>query len=654
MNRGYSMSLLELKDVKKSFMLGKKKFPVLKGINLELDRGEFVSILGESGGGKTTLLNTIGGLDSQFEGDIFVDGKSLKKGSDKALDNYRSHTVGFVFQSFHLISHLTILENVLVPLEMSSLSKSERIQRATDLLKKVGLEEHVTKHPNQLSGGQKQRVAIARALANDPEIIIADEPTGALDSQNTKEVLKILDDIAKEGKLVIAVTHSQTVADYGTRIVHLADGVIDSDKTIRESYKMENISDANKKITHLSFMDTFRLAWEHMLYTKGRNILIIIGAAIGIFSVILMLGLGSGVTGYINGEMTKQINPNAIQVTKNLPQNGANTDTDSINITKSDITSFKDIKNVEKVEKAYFLQSPKLNYNKKNTNVQYFQTWNATEKTGDITKGSKPSNGEIILLKSDAQKLNKKHYKNLVGKTVKMYISTLDDDKKPTQVAIDLKVSGIIKSGSSAITYDTLKSASKKSNVTIKPNFATLTVNETQNVKAVQDKIKSYKMTVKSKKQNKYMITGVGAIIDQLNTYLNLAFYVLAGVAGISLIVSAIMIIVVLYISVSERTQEIGILRAIGARKKDIRNMFVSESFLIGLVSGVFAVLIAYGVQLLINNATQNAFKATIVSISPGNAIFGIAISIIISLLAALAPSRRAAKLDPRDSLTDE
>src|SRR5699024_7749390 len=159
--------------------------------------------------------------------------------------------------------------------------------------------------------------------------------------------------------------------------------------------------------------------------------------------------------------------------------------------------------------------------------------------TGDITKGSKPSNGEIILLKSDAQKLDKKHYKNLVGKTVKIYISTLDDDKKPTQVAIDLKVSGIIKSGSSAITYDTLKSAAKKSNVTIKPNFATLTVNETKNVKPVQDKIKSYQMTVKNKKQNKYMITGVGAIIDQLNTYLNLAFYVLAGVAGISLIVSA-------------------------------------------------------------------------------------------------------------------
>ncbi|WP_125590229.1 ABC transporter ATP-binding protein/permease [Companilactobacillus jidongensis] len=649
------MSLLELKDVRKSFSLGKKEFPVLKGINLELDRGEFVSILGESGGGKTTLLNTIGGLDSQFQGDIFIDGKSLKKGSDKALDNYRSHTVGFVFQSFHLISHLTILENVLVPLEMSSLKKADRVKRAKDLLEKVGLTEHIDKHPNQLSGGQKQRVAIARALANDPEIIIADEPTGALDSQNTQEVLRILDDIAKEGKLVIAVTHSQQVADFGTRVVHLADGVIDSDQQLRPGYPPVEDNTSNKTITHLSFGNTFRLAWEHMLYTKGRNILIIIGAAIGIFSVIFMLGLGSGVTGYINDQMESQVNPNAIQITKNLTrsQNQAG-DTSSINITKSDMKTFDNLKHVNKVEPAYFVQSPKINYDKQNVSVQYFQTWNATEKTGDITKGSKPSNGEIILLKSDAQKLNKKNYKNMVGKTVKMYITTLDDNKQPAQVAIDLKVSGIIKSGSSAITLDTLKTAAAKSNVTIKPNFVTLTVDNTRNVKAVQQKIKSYKTTVKGKAHNKYMITGVGAVIDQLNTYLSLAFYVLAGVAGISLIVSAIMIIVVLYISVSERTQEIGILRAIGARKKDIRNMFISESFLIGLVSGGFAILIAYLVQMAVNNATQNAFKATIISISPGNAIFGVAISVIISLLAALAPSRRAAKLDPRDSLTDE
>lgn len=646
------MSLLELKDVKKSFTLNKQEFPVLKGINLKLDRGEFVSILGESGGGKTTLLNTIGGLDSQFEGDVLVNGQSLKKGSDKALDNYRSHTVGFVFQSFHLISHLTILENVMVPLEMSALSRSERTDRAKSLLAKVGLSEHLGKHPNQLSGGQKQRVAIARALANDPEIIIADEPTGALDSQNTEEVLKILDNIAKEGKLVIAVTHSQMVADYGTRVVHLQDGKIDSDEQLRDSYPIPNETSAEKKITHLSFNDTFRLAWEHMRYTKGRNILIILGAAIGIFAVIFMLGLGSGITSYINGEMAKQVNPDAIQVTKNVSRD--NTDANSINMTNADIDRLKGIKNVKKVEKAYFAQSTKVNYNTKNVSMQFFQTWNATEKTNDITQGKKPGNNEIILLKSDAQKLDKKNYKDIVGKTVKLYITSLNKNNQPTQITMNLKVSGIITSGSSAISFNTLESAAKSSNVDLQPNFVTLTVNNTLNVKDVQTKIKSYKTTIDNKKQNRYTITGVGAIIDSLNTYLRLAFDVLAAIAGISLIVSAIMIIVVLYISVSERTQEIGILRAIGARKKDIRNMFISESFLIGLLSGVFASILAWLAQMGANSIAQGAFKATIVSISPGNFIFGILVSVIISLLAALAPSRRAAKLDPRDSLTDE
>lgn len=389
-----------------------------------------------------------------------------------------------------------------------------------------------------------------------------------------------------------------------------------------------------------------------MRYTKGRNILIILGAAIGIFSVIFMLGLGSGITSYINGEMAKQVNPDAIQVTKNVSRD--NTDANSINMTNADIDRLKGIKNVKKVEKAYFAQSPKVNYNTKNVSMQFFQTWNATEKTNDITQGKKPGNNEIILLKSDAQKLDKKNYKDIVGKTVKLYITSLNKNNQPTQITMNLKVSGIITSGSSAISFNTLESAAKSSNVDLQPNFVTLTVNNTLNVKDVQTKIKSYKTTIDNKKQNRYTITGVGAIIDSLNTYLRLAFDVLAAIAGISLIVSAIMIIVVLYISVSERTQEIGILRAIGARKKDIRNMFISESFLIGLLSGVFASILAWLAQMGANSIAQGAFKATIVSISPGNFIFGILVSVIISLLAALAPSRRAAKLDPRDSLTDE
>ncbi|MGL5688093.1 MAG: ABC transporter ATP-binding protein, partial [Weissella cibaria] len=199
------MAFLELQDIRKSYFLGKEEFPVLKGIDLDFELGEFVSILGESGGGKSTLMNIIGGLDREFEGQVTIDGQVLDHKKEKQLDAYRRGTIGYIYQAYNLISHLTVLENVLVSLEMTTLSQKEKVARATELLTKVGLQEQIKKHPNQLSGGQKQRVAIARALASDPKVIIADEPTGALDGKNTAEVLEILEDIAKDGKLVIAV-----------------------------------------------------------------------------------------------------------------------------------------------------------------------------------------------------------------------------------------------------------------------------------------------------------------------------------------------------------------------------------------------------------------------------------------------------------------
>ena len=208
------MAVLELKNIRKSYFLGKEEFPVLKGIDLEFERGDFVSLLGESGGGKPTLMNVIGGLDRKYERDVIVDGLAQKTKKDKDLDAYRRDTIGFIFQSFNLVSYLSVLDNILISLKMTSLSDKERHERAIELTKQVGLYEHRKKNPSQLSGGQKQRVAIARALASDPEIILADEPTGALDSQNTKEVLALLRQIAQSGKTVIVVTHSQEVADY--------------------------------------------------------------------------------------------------------------------------------------------------------------------------------------------------------------------------------------------------------------------------------------------------------------------------------------------------------------------------------------------------------------------------------------------------------
>lgn len=204
------MPVLELKNIRKSYFLGKDEFPVLKGIDLEFERGDFVSLLGESGGGKSTLMNIIGGLDREYDGDVIIDGVAQKAKKEKDMDAYRRDTIGFIFQSFNLINYLSVLDNILISLKMTSLSEKERVERAVELTKQVGLYEHRKKKPAQLSGGQKQRVAIARALASDPEIILADEPTGALDSQNTKEVLALLRQIAQSGKTVIVVTHSRS------------------------------------------------------------------------------------------------------------------------------------------------------------------------------------------------------------------------------------------------------------------------------------------------------------------------------------------------------------------------------------------------------------------------------------------------------------
>ncbi|KRL70361.1 hypothetical protein FC71_GL000929 [Latilactobacillus sakei subsp. carnosus DSM 15831] len=632
--------------------MNKEAFKVLKGINLKFDRGEFVSILGESGGGKSTLLNIIGGLDHQYEGELIVDGESLKNASEKKFDAYRSQTIGFIFQSFNLISHLTNLENVMVPLEMTDLSHKERVAKATALLEQVGLKEHINKHPNQLSGGQKQRVAIARALAADPDVIIADEPTGALDSQNTAEILAILQKIAEDGKLVIAVTHSQAVADYGTRVVHMVDGQIDYDKRLKDAYPAPAES-TPKKNSPLSFMSAFKMAMQHMRYDIKRNLLIIFGASIGIFSVILMLGLGQGVTGYINDQVSSQVNPNTIQIARNVSQKQIENG-DQGNLANKDIKRFDNIKDVTKVEKGYYTNGVQVHYQKKSETIQMFQTFNKTERVQDIKTGKKPGTNEVLLTKATAKKLDKKNYKKMVGRTVTIYVNAISKDQRPVQMRQDVKVSGIINSGTEAITYGTLAKMYQAQNLDLEPNFAAVTVNKTQNVKAVQNKIKAYDSKVNGKTQKDYQITGVGAILDSINTYLMLAFYVLAGIAGISLLVSAIMIIVVLYISVSERTKEIGILRAIGARKKDIRHLFVSEAFLIGLFSSVLGALIAWGGQALVNVIAQPLTHMPIVAITSGYVIFGIVISVVISLLAALAPSRKAAKLDPIEALAAE
>ena len=260
--------MLELKDIKKTYITGDEKVEALKGISLKFRESEFVSILGQSGCGKTTLLNIIGGLDRYTSGDLIINGKSTKKFKNRDWDAYRNYKVGFVFQSYNLIGHQTILSNVELALTIGGISKKERKARAIKALEEVGLKDHIHKKPNQLSGGQMQRVAIARALVNNPDIILADEPTGALDTKTSIQVMDILKRISKD-KLIIMVTHNPELAEkYSSRIIRILDGTITEDSNpVNEPFEEKNDTEKIGR-TSMKFWTAFRLSLNNLLTKK--------------------------------------------------------------------------------------------------------------------------------------------------------------------------------------------------------------------------------------------------------------------------------------------------------------------------------------------------------------------------------------------------
>ena len=297
--------MLVLKDINKIYTIGKsgdknyQEVHALNDVSITFRDQEFVSILGQSGCGKTTLLNIVGGLDKYTSGDLIINGTSTKEYKDRDWDNYRNHKIGFVFQSYNLIPHQTVLENVELALTLSGVSKEERKNRAKEALTKVGLADKFNAKPNQLSGGQMQRVAIARAIVNNPDIILADEPTGALDSKTSIQVMEILKEISKE-KLIIMVTHNPELANkYSTRIVELVDGTIVKDSNPFEGKDVVSNNEVTKKHS-MSFLTALSLSGKNLLTKKARTILVSFAGSIGIIGIALILSLSNGFQTYIN------------------------------------------------------------------------------------------------------------------------------------------------------------------------------------------------------------------------------------------------------------------------------------------------------------------------------------------------------------------
>ncbi len=379
--------MLELKNITKVYATDNFKQTALDNVSINFRENEFVSILGPSGSGKTTLLNIIGGLDAYTDGDLIINNVSTKNYNDRDWDTYRNHSIGFVFQSYNLIPHQSILANVELALTLSGVEKKERKKRAIEALEKVGLKDHIHKRPNQLSGGQMQRVAIARSLVNDPDILLADEPTGALDSSTSTQIMELLKEVAKD-RLVIMVTHNSELAkEYSTRIIELKDGLIKGDTNPLKEIQKEKKSKKRTKKTNMSMKTALSLSLNNLMTKKGRTILTAFAGSIGIIGIALILSLSHGINNYINKTEKETLSsyPLTIQkesvdmstMIKNMTDNndikkGKSDEIVSVNIMGDMFTTLsQEVKKNNIKDFKDYLESNKTNIKDYTTSIQY-------------------------------------------------------------------------------------------------------------------------------------------------------------------------------------------------------------------------------------------------------------------------------------------
>ena len=737
--------MLKLKNISKSYSIGDFNQNALDDISVNFNSKDFVAVLGPSGCGKTTLLNVIGGLDHADKGDLYINNRSTKSFKDSDWDMYRNNSIGFIFQSHNLIPHLSVLQNVEMGLSLSGVSRAERVRRATEVLDRVGLNDHIHKRPNQLSGGQSQRVAIARALANNPEIILADEPTGSLDSETSLQIMELIKEIAKE-KLVILVTHDSELAKkYATRLIQLKDGKITNDTKPVIDAKAEHEGIKFKK-TAMSFKTALISSFNNIRTKLGRTILTAFAGSIGIIGIALILSLSNGLDQQIQNFEEETLSGYPVSVTSSkidfekMMSYGQEDlaeypdDQYALVFDEAELTNFFQPNNItddyiqyvdDYVEnqgqetlvgvkyERYMNMSLLQNFDVPGYGSAYVPIYEETkvpEDTSsspyarftsvltqlpdgavfgnnyDLIDGDLPENDfitgelEVVLMVDEYNRIFKGtleaigidvgdetqiDFSDIVGTTLKLYIGEYDIFTSDVNDALNVTISGIVRQKESSNVSLIFNGLGYTSDVTeyISENYPdevgdiksiSLYPNSFDDKDLVKEYLDAYNVGLDEEDQIEYIdqaatITAmVGGVIDTISI-------VLIAFAAISLVVSSIMISIITYVSVIERTKEIGVLRALGARKKDISRIFNVENIVIGFGAGFVGVTISLLLIIPINLIIDHfADMPNVAKLNPIAAIVLITISVVLAVFAGLIPARMAAKKDPVIALRTE
>lgn len=779
--------MLELKNIKKSYKTGEFVQHALKGVSLTFDRNEFVCILGASGSGKTTLLNIIGGLDRYDSGDLIINNMSTKKFNDNLWDAYRNNCVGFIFQSYNLIGHLSVLENVEMSLTLSGVKNKK--EKALSALDRVGLKDHAYKKPNQLSGGQMQRVAIARAIVNDPEVILADEPTGALDTKTSKQIMELIKEISKE-KLVIMVTHNPDLAKkYATRIIEVKDGEVISDSLPKEKYKDKNNIEIKK--TKMSFLTALKLSFNNIRTKKGRTFLTAFASSIGIIGISIILSLSNGFDKQVEIYQKNTLSNFPITISKStmsmdekqmeemmgsmMPGEGDypkdkviySFDINSYDMLHTNNITKEYIEYIEKLDDSLisgisFTRATNLNLLVKNGEDVKSVSSNELNmgvipkeldkedfmmEAFDLLDGEYPKNiTDIVLVVDSKNRVDTKilkalglrdkdkiDFKEVLGKEIKlvfnnqyytkymnMFIPNTNlDDVYYNKENLTLKVVGIVRNkednylGQIATSMNSLGNITDTSSMMSSNNIGSIlykndlvekviSVNSNSDIVLSQSKSDNSVFTGEKldsdSKENMLLYLGSkdepfminiypkdfeskDKIIEYLDKYnidkndenkivyndlastfisfgskiMDAITVVLIAFSAVSLVVSSIMIGIITYISVLERTKEIGVLRSLGARKKDVSRVFNAETFIVGVLSGLIGVLIARLLIIPVNIILKDLTGLSNVAIlDPLHALLLIVISTTLTLIGGAIPANMASKKDPVIALRTE